>query len=675
MNCKWRGGAAFGAWMLLAPTAVLTTIAVAQAQQPRQESAEETFSRVCGACHSTAIATSSRRTRHQWLQTVGQMRSRGAAGSDDDFRAIVDYLSEHYGRVNVNVATAAEIETATDFSSGQADAIVAYRRVHGTINDFDELRKVPGLDPAQLQANTDAFTFGVELPGIGRVPISALTQSNDWPTVAGNPQRDGWASNEALLGKETVHALKLLYKYKFVNQSMGLRTLTSPVVRGALYGPQGIKQMLIVGGSSDAVYSIDADLDRQIWSRRLELHDEKTRAAPSASCPDALTALAIPGTNANGGSAFGDFFHIGPILAVSSDGYLHTMYQSDGSDENAPIRIVPEHSKVSSLNLYKTSVYVTTVGNCGPPNGIYGVNTTSPDRKVASFATNGSGPSGTAGTAIGSDGTVYAQIAKGQGDVAGKYSDTVLALTSNGLQVKDYFTPSGSPPTFVKDTELQEVTPAVFQWKGKDVIVSGGRDGRLYLLDSSSLGGTDHHTALDRTDPVAATNPGSGFRGAFATWQDPDTQTRWIYASLSGPANSGAIFPLTNGAVQHGGIAAFRVEDRNGKPALALAWISRDMITPAAPVIANGLVFALSSGQPARLVKNDGTPYSTKELERMAKTAVLYVLDADTGKELFSSGNAASSFSYGSELAVANGQVYFATHDNTVYVYGIPMEH
>jgi hypothetical protein len=51
------------------------------------------------------------------------------------------------------------------------------------------------------------------------------------------------------------------------------------------------------------------------------------------------------------------------------------------------------------------------------------------------------------------------------------------------------------------------------------------------------------------------------------------------------------------------------------------------------------------------------------------------VLDSATGKELFSSGTAATSFSYGSGLAVANGHIYFNTYDNTVYAFGFPMEH
>ena len=108
-----------------------------------------------------------------------------------------------------------------------------------------------------------------------------------------------------------------------------------------------------------------------------------------------------------------------------------------------------------------------------------------------SFPTNGSGLSGKGGTAIGNDGTVYAQVANGKGEVAGDYHDTVLSLDPEDLKVKDYFTPSESSPTA---TTTGGITPTVFQWKGKDIIAAAGGDGTVIWSDSSSLGGSDHHT-------------------------------------------------------------------------------------------------------------------------------------------------------------------------------------
>jgi outer membrane protein assembly factor BamB len=55
--------------------------------------------------------------------------------------------------------------------------------------------------------------------------------------------------------------------------------------------------------------------------------------------------------------------------------------------------------------------------------------------------------------------------------------------------------------------------------------------------------------------------------------------------------------------------------------------------------------------------------------------AVLYALDGMTGKELWNSGPAITSFTRGGALAGGMGQIYVGTHDGTIYAFGFPMEH
>ena len=54
--------------------------------------------------------------------------------------------------------------------------------------------------------------------------------------------------------------------------------------------------------------------------------------------------------------------------------------------------------------------------------------------------------------------------------------------------------------------------------------------------------------------------------------------------------------------------------------------------------------------------------------------AVLYALDAATGAELWNSGTTINSFARAG-LSAGAGQVYVVTYDNTLYAFGIPMEH
>ncbi len=511
----------------------------------------------------------------------------------------------------------------------------------------------------------------------------------DWPSTGGNPQRDGWSRGEKELSKENLAAgkIKLLYKMKFDNKATGLQALTAPIDLSNLIGWKGFKELLFIGGSSDTVFSIDSDLAQPYFTTKLG-SSSKPAGETTALCPGGLTAnVVMPGTSA-GGRGFGRG-GVAVLWEVGSDGNLYTLRQQDGDAKYIPpVQFTPPNAKLSGLNTNRNIIYASTVDGCGGnANGLYAADYTPPQIpsmpgeplvkpasfNVVKFMTNGSGFSGAGGVTSSTDGaTVFGQVAEGHGDVAGTYGDTLLAMDPKTLTVKDYFTPKGSLPALKKGVEAPGVTPMVFPWDGKDVVLVGGRDGRLYLLDSSSLGGSDHHTPLARSEPIVTPDAefnGNGIWGTFATYENETDKTRWVYAAIRGQA---AIkVPGSNGAAATGSIVAFKVVDDGGKPSLVPQWVSRDMISPAGPVTANGLVFALSTGETPRTAKKDGTPYTVAEMEKMAKNAVLYILDGTTGKELYSSGDAATSFAH-TGLALANGRVYFSTHDNTLFAYGLP---
>lgn len=517
------------------------------------------------------------------------------------------------------------------------------------------------------------FLFIVVLSAITGVLFAA-----DWPSQSGNPQRDGWAQGENQIVKSAIPQIRLLYKRKLDNRPRGLNSLTSPLILGNLITYRGFKEMLFVGGSSDMVYSIDAALNVLLWKTHFQYQGDQPQAKPTAGCPGGLTAaVAIVGgsgpmrrsfsfhrrrepTPRRGNTLFASGFGSnGYVFAIGSDGYLRFVRQSDGNDEAiAPIKFLPANANVSSVNVNRTTVYAATVDGCGgSPNALYGIDLGSDDKKVASFPTNGSGFSGIGGTAIGANGTVYAQVENGHGDVAGDYNNTVLALNPETLKVEDYFTPSDGGAAVKKSIGYAGITPAVFTWKNKELVIAGGADGTIYLLDSTSLGGAGHHTPLAHTEPLLKSNTG-GLTGNFATWEDEATNTRWIYAAVSGPVSGK--FSESGGAAKEGSIVAFKVAEQEGKFSLDPQWISRNLTGPASPITTNGLVVALSSGvsNPARNKSNG--------------RATMYILDGSTGKELFSTGNDTSSFSYNSGLALANGRIYFTTHDSTVYCYGLP---
>jgi hypothetical protein len=116
----------------------------------------------------------------------------------------------------------------------------------------------------------------------------------------------------------------------------------------------------------------------------------------------------------------------------------------------------------------------------------------------------------------------------------------------------------------------------------------------------------------------------------------------------------------------------------SGSPVLEPAWISGDLSVPEPTVIANGILFALSTGEnPHQTQGGADIIYHGQRLlnipERGMNTshAILHALDARTGKELYQSGSAMPTWVHFSGLAVADGRVYAVDHESRVFCFGL----
>lgn len=124
---------------------------------------KETMQRICGSCHGAEIVLGKKLSRDGWSQIVMTMIQRGAQGTDDEFADIVDYLtntvSVETAKINVNKATAKQLQTGLDISDKDADAILHYREANGDFKSIDDLKKVPGLDAAKIDAKKNKLAF------------------------------------------------------------------------------------------------------------------------------------------------------------------------------------------------------------------------------------------------------------------------------------------------------------------------------------------------------------------------------------------------------------------------------------------------------------------------------------------------------------------------------------
>jgi outer membrane protein assembly factor BamB len=552
--------------------------------------------------------------------------------------------------------------------------------------------------------------------------------SAEWTTSGLDAQRTGWLQSDARLTKDAVqkNELKFLWKAQFENAPRQLNSLTEPIILDRLIGFRGFKALAFIGGSADRLFAIDTDLGKPYWTSNLNYTANTGGPPPSSwSCPGGLIAtpsrrtslapsafgggggggrggrsgssvgepgrgaavlsqapqgrgaggqgrgaalapagpVAPPATPASPAVAPVGFGGVDPIYAMASDGFLRVVLSSTGSDAEAPVPFIPPSAKPASLLYVDGIVYTSTSGECGAaPNAVWAMDLATKERKVATWKTGGAaGIAGSGGLALGTDGTLYVSVGADPRSTSAAdrgTSNAVVALDRKSLERKDWFTADGAD---------FNASPAVIRYKNKDLVAVTANDGRLYLLDGASLGGADHKTPLH----VTAKYTGQGAGTALATWEDQGT--RWILATATGPAHTGRATaektPATT-APGNGSLVAFKLVDHDGTLTLERGWTSRPLVSPLAPIVVNGIAFVASSGE----YRGGGSQLTAAERARRSSAAVLYALDAATGKELWNSGRSITSFARAG-LSAGAGQVYLVTYDSTLYAFGIPMEH
>jgi outer membrane protein assembly factor BamB len=540
------------------------------------------------------------------------------------------------------------------------------------------------------------IAMSVALTGIAHAQRGGV----DWMTESADSQRSSWIRSDGKISKERMEkadpkdGFQFLWKMKLKNAPRQMNSLMPPATLDRLIGYRGFRMLGFFGGSSDSIFTIDTDLGRMEWEKRLKTTTPATPgtlACPGgmttgvvrptlATIPPSPTGPAGPGRNSPAKSAVGDpgkgavtlanvrpspppgpnpmlvqptrvnpanppggQLGAGPFLvyALAGDGMLHSLHLSNGADYEPPTKFIPPGANAQGLIVIDQVAYVATTGGCGgAANGVWAL-----DLLTKQVSTWKGEVVGTAGPTFGGDGTVY--VATGAG---GESPNAIVALESKTLKLKSTYSAGGQAFTS---------TPVVFEHKGRTLLAAATGDGRIHLLDGKDL------------SKAVAASPAAGrdfAPGALASWQDR-TGARWILAPVVGALPAG--FTAANGAVTKGAVVAWKVEDRGGALSLRPGWASRDLVSPLTPTIINGVVFVTSSGE---FRSNDSKVTAAMRAARSSR-AVVYALDALTGKELWNSGATIASFARGGAIAGGMGQIYVTTHDGTVYTFGFPMEH
>lgn len=506
----------------------------------------------------------------------------------------------------------------------------------------------------------------------------------DWATAGNDAQRSGWVRTDPKISPASMAkpGFAFLWKQKVASDAKQLNSLTEAVLMERYIGYRGFRSLAHLGTSGDKVLGFDTDLGRIEWQKSIGTPSSQ---AGTPACPGGMTtslarmtgtAIAPVQAGGRGGgggrggpakSGVGEPGEGSVILAqvaaqqqqggggrgaragqpgalpgapgapaavrggqqrmptfvyaLSSDGKLHAMYVSNGDEPNPAVPFLPANANAVGLTITGGVAYVATINGCGgAPNGVWAMDLES--KQVTNWKASSS-IAGTAGPAFGPDGTIYAGTEGGE----------LVALEPKTLKVVATY--NAGAPGFAS-------SPVIFDYKDKPLVAIASKDGSVHVLPST--------LESPLTKSPAASSAGDVQTGALTSWQDADG-TRWVLAPSAGS------------------VAAWKLAESNGTLALTRGWASRDMVSPLPPMVMNGVVFAVSSGE---FRGQDAT--AAQRAQKSAK-AVLYALDGKTGKELWNSGNTITSFVHSGGLSGAGSQLYLQTYDGTLYAFGFPIEH
>jgi competence protein ComEA len=120
----------------------------------------EVLLKACGGCHPAEKVIAELKTKDDWNNTLFDMAANGAEASDEEYAQILEYLDKNFSAIQVNKASAEELAAKLDVPQDVAAGIIRYRDQNGgKIASLDELKKVPQLDAAKVDARKDRLRF------------------------------------------------------------------------------------------------------------------------------------------------------------------------------------------------------------------------------------------------------------------------------------------------------------------------------------------------------------------------------------------------------------------------------------------------------------------------------------------------------------------------------------
>ena len=147
--------------LVLTAVTAATIFAADNGKQLPEGPGRATAQRLCGSCHGFGNFVRRRETRDGWNTIIEDMIRRGAKGEEEEWAEVSDYLVAQFSpvTVNVNQAAAETIAESLGIRIEHARAIVKHREANGAYKTFDDLLKVPGVNPSVLDSKRNSIEF------------------------------------------------------------------------------------------------------------------------------------------------------------------------------------------------------------------------------------------------------------------------------------------------------------------------------------------------------------------------------------------------------------------------------------------------------------------------------------------------------------------------------------
>ena len=377
----------------------------------------------------------------------------------------------------------------------------------------------------------------------------------------------------------------------------------------------GILGTPVIDASSGTLYVVAATFENGTFYYRLHALDVST-GAEKFGAPVVITAQ-VPGigdSSINGTVAFVAGQHIQRPALLLLNGIVYVSFGAHGDQ-------APYHGWMMGYN----------AGNVQQQTAI------------ANFTPNGSGGSvwqSGRGPTADDQGNIYVVTANGNSDETTSYSDNILRLTPGDLSISDWFAPFNVQTLNDTDDDLGSCGAVLIP--GSNLLVTGGKQGIVYLLDKTSLG----HMAAVNSQILESFDAGNLIFN-LALWNRPDGPIVYLHA-----ANA----PFT----------AWQIAGNQ----ISQAALSQTISAYAVPF--QGMTLSANGGQPG-----SGILWATTaDSYPLPSSGTLRAYNADDlSTELWdSSMNSADNLGMFAKFAnptVANGKVYVPTTSNQVVVYGL----